>query len=100
MKRKPTRADYDCFRWLPIERWNMDTLMGPTLGPNIFCKICDTYISGWEAEKHINRHVSTRKKQLADDKKKAAALRLEKAREARALKAQEKAEELKTKKGE
>lgn len=85
---KPTRRDYDAFRWLPIERWNVDSLMGPKLNEMIFCKICDFYVRLDESEDHIKKHVAARKRQLADDKKKAKAARLEAARLARLEKKQ------------
>ncbi len=87
--KKATRRDYDAFNWLPLARWNIDTLLGPSLGQKIMCKICDEYISIGDSETHVNRHVTVRKRQLSDDRKKAKELRLEKLRIARQLKAEE-----------
>ncbi len=79
----PSRRDYDGFSWLPIDRWNTNTLLGPRLNQMICCKICDQYIRVDESEAHIKKHVAARKRQIADDRKKAKAARLEAARLAR-----------------
>lgn len=80
---KPTRRDYDAYGWLPIERWAENTIMGPRLNQMIMCKICDKYVPYSEAEAHVESHVKTRKKQIAEDKKKAKAARIEAMRLAR-----------------
>lgn len=81
--KNPSRRDYDAFGWLPIERWNTNTLLGPKLNQMICCKICDKYIRMDESEKHVKNHVAARKRQITEDKKKAKAARLEAARLAR-----------------
>ena len=88
--KKPTRRDYDAFRWLPLEQWTVDKLMGPFLGNLICCKICDDYISRVDAKEHVKKHVATRKRQLESDKQKAKAARMEAMRLARELKKEEK----------
>ena len=85
--KKPNRIDYDAFSWLPLNRWTVDNIMGPRLGQVIFCKICDEYVIITDADKHAAKHVSVRKRQLADDRKKAKELRLENIRRAREEKA-------------
>jgi hypothetical protein len=62
--------------------------MGPQLNEMICCKICDKYVRIDEAEPHISKHVAARKRQIADDKKKAKTARLEAARLARLEKKQ------------
>lgn len=84
---KAKREDYDMFDWLPLNRWTVDNLLGPELRLKIMCKICDKYISKGDSEKHIASHIATRKRQLADDRKKARELRLENIRRAREEKA-------------
>ena len=81
--KKPTRKDYDAFRWLPLDQWNTDKLLGPIMGGTICCKICDTYIAMMDSKTHVEKHVTVRKRQLADDKKKASAARAEAMRLAR-----------------
>lgn len=81
--RKLTRADYDMFSWLPLKNWRIDTIMGPMNHNRIFCKICDEYVIMTEAQKHVDEHVAIRKRQLAADRRKAKAERLEKLRLAR-----------------
>lgn len=90
MKKKPTRADYDIFKWLTIERWSEDTIMGPRLNQMIFCKICDTYINYTECESHVSNHIVQRKRQITEDRKKAKAARVEAMRLARKAKMEEK----------
>ena len=85
--KKPKREDYDMFSWLPLERWTVDNLTGPELRLQVFCKICDEYILKTEAQDHIAKHVSIRKRQITEDRKKARALRLENIRRARQEKA-------------
>lgn len=87
---KPQRRDYDSFSWLPIGRWTVDNLLGPQLNRMIFCKICDEYISVDIKEDHVSKHVTQWKKYLADDRRKAKAMRLEAARLARELKKEQK----------
>lgn len=88
--KKPTRRDYDAFSWLPIDRWNENTILGPRLNQMICCKICDTYIPHKDSEKHVAYHVSQRKRQIAEDKKKAKAARIEAMRLAKEAKKEEK----------
>ncbi len=87
---KPTRRDYDAFKWLPIERWGVDTIMGPSLNEMIFCKICDKYMNREIASSHASKHVATRKRQITEDKKKAKAARIEAMRLAKEAKQLEK----------
>lgn len=79
----PKRRDYDGFKWLPVIRWNADTIMGPRLNEMIFCKICDGYIPYTDREDHAKKHATQMKKYLAEDRRKAKAARLEAARLAR-----------------
>jgi len=85
--KKTNRIDYDMFGWLPLHKWRVDTLMGPKLRQKIFCKVCDEYVIIYDAEGHVAKHVSIRKRQLSDDRKKAKELRLENIRRAREEKA-------------
>jgi CMP-N-acetylneuraminic acid synthetase len=87
---KPTRRDYDAFNWLPLERWNVETILGPHLEQKVCCKICDEYILFKDASKHVASHVTQRKKQIADDRKRAKAARIEAMRLAREAKKEEK----------
>ena len=85
---KNDRRNYDAFEWLPLKRWSPETLMGPSIGLKDYCKICDVYVPRAESEEHIDRHIKTRKRHIADDKrraKEARALALKLAREAKKL---------------
>lgn len=82
MKKIP-RKDYEAWNWLKIENWTVDKIMGPILGNKIMCKICDEYVIMQESQKHLARHISQRKRQIKEDRKKAHEERLEKMRRAR-----------------
>ena len=81
--KRVSRQDYDAFRWLPIERWNEDTLFGPMMGNRIMCKICDEYIGFDDRKVHAEKHATVRKRQIEGDRKKAREARLAAAKLAR-----------------
>ena len=85
---KTPEFNLDCFAWLPSEKWTPEHLMGPTLGGDIMCKICDKYISLRIREEHIKIHVKerdilTKKRKKIAEKKRIENMRL--AREAKKL---------------
>lgn len=45
------------FDWLPLERWDMNTVCGPRNGLDIYCKICDEWVNAQSANTHVGLHV-------------------------------------------
>lgn len=82
-----SRRDYEMFEWLPIDRWSVNTIMGPALEFKIMCKICDEYVIMSDSDNHVQSHVKQRSRQIENDRRKAKEMRLEKLRLAREEKA-------------
>lgn len=80
---------FECFaEWLPVERWNEETILTdpePRIGFKRYCKICDQWVLMIEGEKHVKDHVKdwkSRRKKMTPSKAEILA----KAREAKRLK--------------
>lgn len=82
-----TEQELKSFDWLPLEKWSVDTVLNyyAVEGKQI-CKICDKGVSVSDRRDHVKAHVAARKR--LREKERAEAL--ERAREARRLKAEEK----------
>jgi hypothetical protein len=79
---------YQAFDWLPVDRWNRYTVMGPALGYKIYCKFCDKYVIMNQVDEHVQKHQNQRRRQIAEEKKRARLERVEAiklAREAKKL---------------
>jgi hypothetical protein len=82
----PLEEKLEPFLWIPMNQFNIDSLIGPYLGSSGYCKICDKYIKHKDLEKHVEKHVKEREKLEKLKKKRAAERRrdtLRKAREAK-----------------
>jgi len=87
-----TDEELKSFDWLPLEQWSVDTLFNyfGVEGKKL-CKLCDEWSSVGVLSEHVRKHKNAR---LAL-KKKEREIALERAREARKLKKEERDRERK-----
>lgn len=74
------------FEWLPLDRWNEDTLIGPNLPDKGMCKVCDTWIDRSKLQSHIDTHIKEMKVILAKIREEKAAEAAERRRLKKELK--------------
>lgn len=86
-KQEPTpERNLDCFYWLPVDKWTVDTTMTlHEIEGKKQCKLCDSWVGRKYQESHVKFHVKEKKVIMA----RIAAENIAAANEARALKREE-----------
>src|SRR3990172_12739332 len=85
-----TEEQLKSFDWLHIEQWNIDKLFNYYgVGGKKLCKICDKWSGVSDLKDHVRSHVAARKR-IKDRERKEA---LERAKESRKLKQEERKRE-------
>lgn len=85
-----TEEELKAFDWLPLDKWSVDTILNYyAVEGKQLCKICDKGVSVSDRRDHVASHVAARKRLKEKERKEA----LERAREARRLKAEERKKE-------